>query len=355
MGRGLNKKARLLAFYLPQYHPIKENNEWWGKGFTEWTNVTKATPLFNNHSQPKFPTELGYYDLRLPEVREEQAELAKSYGVESFCYWHYWFGNGKTILERPFKEVLASKKPDFPFCLAWANESWKGVWHGMSKNKMLVEQQDLGKEDYEKHFYSVLEAFQDDRYSKVDDKPIFIVYRPHNIKDPKIFADLWNELAVKNGLKGIYLIGVAENWDPIQNNFNAVVANAPRINKESRNRLRNLKIKLFGKKTPTIHSYKKYRDFMIGRHLGPNEFPIVLPNWDNTPRADLRGLVLEGSTPELFKEWLKHEVKRVEGKREEERIIFVKSWNEWAEGNFVEPDVEFGRAYLDSIKDAVLV
>ena len=143
-------KARAIAFYLPQFHPVPENNEWWGKGFTEWTNVVKARPLFKGHYQPHLPADLGFYDLRLPEVREAQARLAKEHGIEGFCYWHYWFGNGKRILERPFNEVLLSNKPNFPFCLGWANESWTGIWHG-NPGKVLVEQQYPGKQDYIEH------------------------------------------------------------------------------------------------------------------------------------------------------------------------------------------------------------
>ena len=201
------RKIKPLAFYLPQYHPIPENNEWWGEGFTEWTNVSKATPLFPGHYQPHIPSDLGFYDLRLEEARIAQADLAKQYGIEGFIYWHYWFGNGKTILERPFNEVLESGRPDFPFCLAWANQSWTGIWHGL-ENQILMEQQYPGKEDYEKHFYHVLPAFQDKRYIRVDGMPVFFVYLPQELPDSNAFIDQWNELAIKNGLDGIYFIGI---------------------------------------------------------------------------------------------------------------------------------------------------
>ena len=159
----LKRKARVIAFYLPQYHPIPENDAFWGRGFTEWTNVTKAKPLFKGHKQPKLPTELGYYDLRVSEVREQQASLAKEVGIEGFCYWHYWFGNGKRILERVFNEVLESDKPDFPFCLGWANESWTGRWHGL-ENEIIVEQTYPGEDDFKNHFFSILPALKDKRY-----------------------------------------------------------------------------------------------------------------------------------------------------------------------------------------------
>src|SRR6266498_1716919 len=160
-------EIRLIAFYLPQYHPIPENDEWWGKGFTEWTNVAKARSLYRGHRQPNLPADLGFYDLRLAESRFAQAELAQKYGIEAFCYWHYYFGNGKRLLERPFQEVLSSKKPDFPFCLAWANQTWTGIWHG-SPNKILIEQIYPGLEDFKQHFYQVLPAFTDDRYLRID-------------------------------------------------------------------------------------------------------------------------------------------------------------------------------------------
>src|SRR5208283_1156501 len=168
--------ARLIALYLPQYHPIPENDEWWGKGFTEWTNVVKAKPSFRGHRQPHIPADLGFYDLRVPETRIAQAELALEYGIGGFCYWHYWFGEGKKLLEKPFEEVLKSGEPDFPFCLAWANESWTGVWHG-SPDKVLREQTYPGSNDDEAHFYYLLTAFRDSRYLKVDDRPIFYVYK----------------------------------------------------------------------------------------------------------------------------------------------------------------------------------
>lgn len=190
-------KARLIAYYLPQFHPIPENDEWWGKGFTEWTNVGKAKPLFKGHDQPKVPADLGYYDLRIPEVREEQARMAKEYGIEGFCYWHYWFGNGKRLLEKPFQEVLKSQKPDFGFCLAWANISWGGVAYGDLYERNLMEQKYPGVEDYTNHFNELLPAFLDKRYLTIDGKPIFVVYNAAGLPDPKEFIDLWNKLARK--------------------------------------------------------------------------------------------------------------------------------------------------------------
>ena len=203
-------KARVIAFYLPQFHPIPENDKWWGKGFTEWTNVAKAKPLFRGHYQPRIPADLGFYDLRVPEVREQQAQLAREAGIEGFCYWHYWFGNGKQLLERPFNEVLVSGKPDFPFCLGWANHSWTtGTWTRGGDAQMIAEQTYPGKNDYLSHFQYALRAFQDERYITVDGKPLFVIFDPYAL--PQDFIPYWRELAEQAGLKGIHFVAYTFN------------------------------------------------------------------------------------------------------------------------------------------------
>ena len=204
--------ARVIAFYLPQFHPIPENDKWWGVGFTEWTNVSKAKPLFKGHYQPKIPSDLGFYDLRVSETQVAQAKMAADNGIEGFCYWHYWFA-GKRLLERPFNQVLKSGDPDFPFCLAWANYSWTGIWHGCP-DRILIEQSYPGLKDYESHFKALVQAFHDPRYMKIEGKPIFIVYYPPGLPQPNRFTDYWNELALKNGLPGIYFLGITDKkWD----------------------------------------------------------------------------------------------------------------------------------------------
>lgn len=200
-------KPRLIAFYLPQYYPTKENDEWWGKGFTEWTNVGRAKPLFKGHYQPRVPADLGYYDLRVPEVRIQQAEMAKNAGIEGFCYWHYWFA-GKRMLDRVFGEVVETGKPDFPFCLCWANHSWYAkTWDPNKPSKLLIEQTYPGIEDYEEHFYAMLPAFKDRRYIRINEKILFAVYDPLNIPEPQLFIETWNRLARENGLEGFYFMG----------------------------------------------------------------------------------------------------------------------------------------------------
>jgi lipopolysaccharide biosynthesis protein len=199
------KKARLIASYLPQFHPTPENDSWWGKGFTEWTNVGKAPPLFDGHYQPRVPADLGYYDLRLREVQLEQSEMALSYGIESFCYWHYWFGNGRRLLQMPFDRHLADKNIKVGFCLAWANETWSGIWHGAG-NKILMEQVYPGLQDLENHFNAILPALKDERYTKVDGKPLFMIYKPYLLHDPQLFVDVFQKLARENGFPGMFLV-----------------------------------------------------------------------------------------------------------------------------------------------------
>ena len=208
-------KARVIAYYLPQFHPIKENDEMWGKGFTEWMNVVRAKPLFRGHYQPRLPADLGFYDLRLPEIREAQVALARDAGIEGFCYWHYWMGNGRTLLERPFQEVVSSGKPDFPFCLCWANHSWTTkTWNSgkrLATRSVLIEQQYPGKEDYIAHFNYCLPAFKYKRYITVEGKPLFGIFDPFLHKDLKTFISVWRQLAEENGLKGIYFYAITKS------------------------------------------------------------------------------------------------------------------------------------------------
>jgi hypothetical protein len=274
---------RLIALYLPQFHPIAENDRFWGLGFTEWTNVAAARPLYRGHEQPKLPGELGFYDLRLAETRSAHAAFARGAGIEGFCYWHYWFG-GHRILERPFQEVLESGEPDFPFCLCWANGDWNGVWYG-TPGRILVEQTYPGAADYRGHFEAILPALRDRRYLRVGECPMSAVFHPMALPDPKEFCALWCELAERAGLPGLHLVGFGtRRWDPTQWGFDASVQHSPRI-------------------------------------------------------------------PRRFRHHLRRELERVARRRPEQRIVFVKSWNEWAEGNYLEPDCRFGRAYLDVVRE----
>jgi len=359
------RKARLIAFYLPQFHPIPENDEWWGRGFTEWTNVAKAKPLFIGHQQPNFPSDLGFYDLRVPEVREAQAELAKAYGIEGFCYWHYWFGGGKRLLERPFNEVLKSGKPDFPFCLAWANHTWSGIWHGCP-DRVLMEQTYPGPEDFTAHFYAMFDAFCDPRYLKVDGRNIFCVYQPYALEGAKSFIDSWRELAEKEGLPGFYFIAITDDqWIIPEGGYDACTTNPPvamltcqrveTINGEIEREI--LKWRYFSKERPQLPQIYSYEAFVLNafpeKTRRADFYPCVVPNWDNTPRSGLNGLVLHGSTPELYAEHLCEAVGLVADRTPDQRVVFIKSWNEWAETNYLEPDLRWGNAYLEKTLHAI--
>lgn len=354
----MTRLARAIAFYLPQYHPIPENDEWWGKGFTEWTNTAKAKPMFRGHYQPHVPADLGFYDLRVPETRIAQAEMAREYGIEAFCYYHYWFA-GKRVIERPFSEVLESGEPDFPFCLCWANQSWTGIWHG-SPNKVLIEQTYPGDEDHRNHFDFLLRAFTDKRYVTVDGKPLFLIYEPLDIPEVKKMTDTWRKWAEQAGLKGLYLVGYS--WDPSfvpqEHGFDGSLKERIHFRKRKFYRRRPItelmrKFQLSMDK-PIVYSYEKIiPELLSDNMLNMREYPCVIPNWDNTPRSGKHGLVLHGSTPELFRIHLRKALRLVEKSPTEHKIVFVKSWNEWAEGNHLEPDLKFGRGYLEVLKEEI--
>jgi hypothetical protein len=341
-----NGKPFLISLYLPQFHPIPENDEWWGKGFTEWTNVAKATPLYPEHYQPHVPADLGFYDLRLSETREAQAAMARAYGVDAFCYYHYWFA-GRRILERPFNEMLASGRPDFPFLACWANESWSGVWHG-SPDKVLILQTYPGVEDYIRHFHAMLPAFRDRRYVKVNGKPMFVVWAPTAIPNPRQFADLWRELALKAGLPGLHLVGampLAAKWSAGDIGFDASLPLfMPKRIISTRG----------GKRYPTTYKYEAiYEQFIPSYPADGKTYPCVKPNWDNTPRCGVNGLVFEDATPEIFRKQFQKALKWSAGMPENNRVIFIKAWNEWAEGNYLEPDIRYGHQFLNVIKSSL--
>jgi hypothetical protein len=367
------ENARLIAFYLPQFHPIPENDKWWGAGFTEWTNVTRAKPLFRKHQQPRLPADLGFYDLRIPEVRAAQADLARECGIEGFCYWHYWFGSGRRILERPFQEVLNTGEPDFPFCLAWANQSWSGIWHGNPKS-VLIRQEYPGADDEAAHFAWALSAFRDPRYMRVNGKPIFVVYAPHDLPSTSGFVGHWRRLALEASLPGLYIVAVSTAYDagidlyrnPILDPFDAVTPLTPQDfldgpGRRSRTDLRRRwRERDFGSKLKRwTEKYRRPARFDYGRVVElaletlpdtPQFLPCVLPNWDNTPRSGARGVVFENATPELFARYLTKAVAKVRTRPRETAIVFLKAWNEWAEGNYIEPDALNGHRYLDATR-----
>jgi len=357
-------KPRLIAYYLPQYHPIPENDAWWGEGFTEWTNVKKAKPLFRGHQQPKIPGELGYYDLRNPEVREAQAKLARKAGIEAFCYWHYWFG-GKQLLERPFNEVLDSGKPDFPFCLAWANQSWTGIWHG-KPDDILIEQIYPGVEDHIAHFNSLLPAFRDRRYLRVDGKPVFFVFQPVDLDQD--WVDLWQTLTYNAGLERLFLVGIVNNEQQASQirelGFDACTISRTSGRSLRLSKSRQLLSNLIGPKLAEdyyqkilkepfhVYDYDDILPYLDLSQPQPLDFyPCVMPGWDNTPRSGINGHVFLNPTPARFQQHLHQAIERVSDYQPVHQIVILKSWNEWAEGNYLEPDLTFGDAFLQVIRN----
>jgi lipopolysaccharide biosynthesis protein len=357
-------RARLIAFYLPQFHPIPENDAWWGKGFTEWRKVVQGKPLFKGHYQPRLPGELGYYDLRAGETREQQAELARAYGIHGFCYYHYWF-NGRQLLERPFREVLESGRPDFPFCLCWANESWTRAWDGRT-GESLIEQK-YSREDDRAHLRWLASAFRDARYIRVHGKPLFLVYRVCDMPDPRTTAEVWREEAHKLGIGELFLCRVESNFedergDPRALGFDAAVEfqpdalalGTPEQRTRSWERRRKLRLASPAFASNHIWDYGEVAKTMLAkRQPDYPHFPGIMTGFDSSPRRKERAHIFRNSLPELYREWLHTLVARAQRLPPEERIIFVNAWNEWAEGANLEPDAKFGRAYLEATHSAL--
>jgi len=333
------RQARLIAFYLPQFHPIKENDEWWGKGFTEWTNVTSALPQFEGHYQPHLPADLGFYDLRLSESREAQAALAKEYGIEAFCYWHYWF-HGERLLETPFEQVLASGKPDFPFCLAWANESWSRRWLG--EQKAILKKQTYSIEDDRRHAAWLAHAFADPRYVRVEGRPLFLVYRPADLPDPASTVAVLRSECERRGQPGPYVLGIdahCVNVDCRTLGFDGTVRFEPQLGVIPGIVDDGLK----------VHDYAAARAKMRALPRPWPSHPCVFVGWDNTPRRRGNAIVLVRESDADFESALREAVDEVSRRPYEQRIVFLNAWNEWAEGNHLEPDLRHGLRDLDAV------
>lgn len=358
-----------LALYLPQYHPIKENDEWWGKGFTEWTNVGKAKPLYKGHQQPKLPTDLGYYDLRVPEVRAQQAKMAREYGIYGFIYYHYWFGNSKLLLETIAEEVLRTKEPDFPFCFCWANETWSGIWHGL-ENKVLAQQVYPGREDIIKHLEYLIPFFKDERYIKVDGKPLLMIYEPLKMDNVKEYLALYREIALELDLSGLYLVCSSKGNDNLKYSemgFDANVSNAyhaafdTEVNnwrkKNAPSLLQRVINKIFKIKHKEKGPIRVNADIIFSnttfKETDVETYPMIVPNWDNTPRSGRRGVVMENTSPESFSKEVKKAKKFLDNSHNKENFLIIKSWNEWAEGNILEPDREHSYDYLNALNNAL--
>ena len=357
-------ERRLIAFYLPQYHPIPENDAWWGRGFTEWTNVVKARPLFPSHYQPQLPADLGFYDLRLPEARQAQADLAREYGIHGFCYYHYWF-HGRRLLQRPFDEVLRSGAPDLPFCLCWANEAWTSSWDGRH-GQVLVEQRYDEQDDLE-HMRWLAEVFRDPRYIRVGDRPLFLVYRAGRLPDPRRTTEIWRAEARRLGIGELYLCRVesigGESGDPAAIGFDAAVEFQPDWHNLGqplrrgplRRALWKAGLSRSAFQLHRVYDYAAVVERMLRRPDPPyKRFPCVTPGWDNTPRRAADAAIFTNATPEIYERWLAAVVERFQPHDPNENLIFVNAWNEWAEGNHLEPCQRWGRGFLEATRRALL-
>lgn len=374
--------AQIIALYLPQYHPIKENDAWWGPGFTEWTNVAKARPLFRGHQQPKIPADLGFYDLRLPETRSAQAQLAKAAGIAAFCYYHYWF-SGKQLLERPLNEVVASGEPDFPFCICWANHTWSNAtWNKNGKDSQILVEQTYPEGDHERHFYALLDTFRDKRYYKIDGKLVFVVYDVWNFP-AREFITKWRQLAEEAGLPGFYFIGMTPNtltFDPLTGKrqlpnldssaklyqgvldlgFDAVNSTGMRRGEMlAKGKYRSIAEKVLNKLhlncfSPTYDYAKTVHGFFAPEDKWDNIFPTIMPQWDRSARIAKEEGIYVNATPELFEAHIREAISLIQHKPQAQQVLFLKSWNEWAEGNYVEPDQQFGHGWLNAIKSALI-
>ncbi|MFV5692445.1 glycoside hydrolase family 99-like domain-containing protein [Flavobacterium sp. LT1R49] len=369
-------KIKPIAIYLPQFHPIPENDQWWGKGFTEWTNVVKAKPRFEGHYQPHLPADLGFYDLRLQEARLAQEQLAKAYGIHGFCYYHYWF-NGKRMLYEPLDRKLKDPKEDLPFMMCWANENWTRTWDGLDK-QVLMEQSYSTQDDID-HLKYLIPFFKDSRYIKVNEKPVFIVYKPFLFPNVTETVKRWRELAAENGLE-LYLCHAVfsyhKGWDTLLEGFDAAIDFEPFgirrqsvFNEIERMNQSDSKVSLSKRIVKKIKRNLGYKDeslkpalnkldyeFMISNIKSLKEFsfkmfPNIVAGWDNSARRKNNPtLILDNATPELFEKWLTELVTDFIPYSEDENFIFINAWNEWAEGNYLEPSQKWGTAYLEKVK-----
>lgn len=385
----MQNKIRPIAIHLPQFHPFAENDEWWGKGFTEWTNVTKAKPLFKGHYQPHLPADLGFYDLRLEEARLAQIALAKQYGIYGFCYYHYWF-NGKRLMHEPLDRMLANKKEDFPFMLCWANENWTRRWDG-AENEILIEQIYSEDDDLDHIQFLCEHFFKDPRYIRINGKPFFSIYRPNLLPNLEETISIWRKAAHDLGIGEIYIglvntfgakydlialkadisIEFAPHFKPPENRYyEGGTKIIERFNKNRNywtdrinlkllsyinygiaNRFKLPKNKVFDNNV--FYDYQELVEREVKRELPKNTFPSIFPMWDNSARKNQHAFVAVNSTPQIYEKWLKSIFVRFKPLSSEENFVFITAWNEWAEGNHLEPCRKWGIQYLEATKRAI--
>ena len=355
---------RLVAFVLPQYHPTPENDEWWGRGFTEWTNVTKSVPLFRGHVQPHLPADLGFYDLRLPEARAAQAELAAAYGLEAFCYYHYWF-HGRRLLHKPIDAVLASGEPNFPFCLCWANEPWSRTWLGDERELLMAQR--YSREDDEEHARWLAAAFADPRYLRTPDgRPIFMIYRASHMDAAARTIEIIRNASVREGVAEPYIVlsdgheagadlrdkygaDMTLRFEPQLGALRGSTTWLPRWKRM----VLNFQHSGILSSRLRLYDYQKSRALMRAIESRGPAIRTVLVGWDNSPRRGVGGAIMTGATPEAFGRELQSELARSDWNSSGTGILFLNAWNEWAEGNHLEPDQQHGLAYLEQVRAAL--
>ena len=371
--------VKLLALYFPQFHAIPENDAWWGRGFTDWVNVRRAKPLFRGHYQPRVPLADRYYDQSLKPTLAWQISLAKEYGLHGFCHYHYWF-DGKQLLETPTNTVLESRDLDFPFCLAWANETWSRRWDGRDHHILQEQTHRPDPALWQRHFDYLFRAWSDDRAIKVDGKPVFLVYRAHRIQQIGRMFDAWREAAHRRGLPGLYLISMKQYEFPVPEvlkHFDATMQFQPfealyspdfegatqasrvlepfrMLPERAQDVLRAIRYKFFS--GLTFYDYDMVWKHMlkVEREAGIPAFPGAFVDWDNTARYVKRARIFRGASPERFAYWFRQLVEVTARRPAPEHFIFLNAWNEWAEGTYLEPDERHGHAYLEAVRDCLV-
>ena len=342
-------ETRLIAFYLTQFHPTPENDLWWGKGFTEWTNVTKAKPLFEGHFQPHLPADFGFYDLRVRDTRRDQIATAKQYGIDGFCYHYYWF-SGERLLNLPLDDMLSDVKSDMPFCLCWANENWTRRWDA-SENEILIAQKYLPDDDLN-FIKSLIPFFEDSRYIRVNGKPILIVYRAKHLPDPKNTLRVWRDYCKSIGLGEIHISAALTHGfeDYKQYEFDSGLEFPPH-NLRSANI--NEQINFFDGFKGNVIDFSVVAESYINRHYENNNiFKTVVPSWDNSARTKDRALILLNGEPGNYEFWLASTIDIANKAKKGDQLVFINAWNEWAEGCHLEPDRLFGHGFLQATLNA---
>jgi len=353
----------IIAYYLPKFHSFKENDEWWGSGFTEWTNVKKAKPLFKGHYQPRIPSELGYYNLLDLEIRERQVDLARAAGIGGFCYWHYWF-NGHQLMNRIIDEIVALGTPNFPFCIGWANESWsQKFWNKDSRtDKLLIEQTYGGLKDCRTHYLYARGLFENKNYIRINGKPFFLVYKPENLES-NLYIDLWNKWIKEDGIADeIYFVCNLEDLTRIHQmervGYSAITPGPnervlKKYNSKSwlMSKFEHEKRKFFH--SPILIDMTDVNDSILDTQFDIQEkvIPVLYPQWDHSPRSGGFVFIVENSTPEMFQKQVENAMDLIRMK--DNKLLMLKSWNEWAEGNYMEPDQKYGRGFIEALNNGI--